>query len=92
MVHMSEELAAATRAVMSAHDSLIGVSRLVELVLGEDPRTSSRREDRDAFFGLMWVAGELSLWGHYLDAHAVLKKALAAWTAALPKDKPADLR
>jgi hypothetical protein len=87
MAPISDRLMAATQKVMGAHDVLIVTAALVEAAIGENPRNSQRRDDPNAFFGMMWVAGELPLMAEYLDAQANLKKALAEWTAVLTTDK-----
>ena len=87
MAPLSERLVAATYAVMRAHEKLIEAATLIEVVIGENPRTSERSGDSHALMGLMWVAGELPLLAQYRDAQANLKKALAVWTALLPTNK-----
>jgi len=77
---------AATQAVMTAHQKVIETASLIEVAIGENPRTSKRSDDPEALMGLMWVAGELTLLAEYIEAQAALKEALATWMAALPGD------
>jgi hypothetical protein len=76
---------AATQDVRFAHAVLCDLAKVIELIIGENPRLSPLQDEPHVFMGLMWAADELDVYFEYLHAELALNDTITAWIDAVGK-------